>query len=398
MKKKILLFIIASLPYPTYSAPTLTGETWFDYAHLSKTAIADQEDLVRSRPSVMVNFFTPLGESQQKASLFNIDGSFYGYANFKEGESGKSEFRKLILNYKDDNNVLNLGMQNIGWSETFGVNIMDVVNPRDYSFYIFDDLHMSKIPVNLVNYQYFFNNFSLQLIYNPEARIDRLAQNSSLFDPYSKFHLPIEKPPAFRMFSDSEYGGKIRYLFSGGLDLGFIYYSHFNRNPVIYHDSASNKLHSHLEKVSSFGQTFSFVLEKLVFRGDYLYTPDTPYATNDLKFRYGDRHQAIFGGDYSTAEGFSFGVQLHMDTLFDHQWISAQIKNSFLQETFRPSFMVFSGFDNHDLWAKVEFSYFYSSTLQITPQYNFLSGKSGEGIFGEFTDKDYYQLMVKYLF
>jgi len=398
MKNKIITFLIFFLSNSIYAVPILTGEAMFDYAHLLKTSISDEKDLVRSRPSVMVNFLSPLSTNEKKSSSFDIDGSFYGYANLKEGESGKSEFRKLVINYKDDHHVVNLGLQNISWSETFGVNIMDVINPRDYAFYIFDDLNMSKIPVNLINYQYFYNNVSLQLIYNPEARIDRLAQSGSLFDPYAKFNIPIERSPAPETFSDSEYGGKIRYLFSGGLDLGFIYYSHFNRNPVIYLDPSLNKLHSHLEKVNSFGQTFSFVFKELVFRGDYLFTPGTPYSTNDMKFRYSDRHQAILGGDYSNAEGFSLGVQLHMDTLLDHQWISAQIKNSFFKESFRPSFMVFSGFDNKDLWARAELSYYYNSNLQITPQYNYLSGKNGEGVFGEFTDKDYYQLMVKYLF
>ncbi|OFZ51757.1 MAG: hypothetical protein A2381_18490 [Bdellovibrionales bacterium RIFOXYB1_FULL_37_110] len=399
MKKIILLFALFTfVTYQANSEPVLTGEAMFDYAHLSKTQISDEDDLIRSRPSVMANFSRSLGQGKERLSPFSIEGSFYGYANFKEGETGKSEFRKLILNYKGDHNVFNLGMQSISWSETFGVNIMDVVNPRDYSFYVFDDLNMSKIPVSIINYQYFYNDFSFQLIYNPEAKFDRLPGHGSLFDPYAKYNLPLEQTPSPKAFSDSEFGGRVRYLFSGGLDLGFIYYSHFNRNPAIYLDPALNKLHSHFEKVNSFGETFSLVVGELVLRGDYLYTPDTPYATNDLSFRYSDRHQAILGGDYSTANGFSFGVQLHMDTLFDHQWISAQLKNSFMGETFRPSLMIFSGLDNQDLWARAEFSYFYTSSFQIAPQYNYLAGKSGEGIFGEFTDKDYYQLMVKYLF
>ena len=70
----------------------------------------------------------------------------------------------VSMEFFSNNNSFQIGFLRYQFSETFGLQLLDVANPRDYSEFIFNDLAWSKRSVFGVNDTYKWNNFQVQLI------------------------------------------------------------------------------------------------------------------------------------------------------------------------------------------------------------------------------------------
>lgn len=180
------------------------------------------------------------------------------------------------LKYKSASWVLQTGYQDVGWGEAFGFNYADIVNPKDLRETFYTDYADSRLPLFLVNFKYFFEDGSLQLIYSPEPRFSR-ALPVDLFTrgvlPQTNIKTNLEDTPDF--FKKHEYGGKL----SGslwGVDASVFHFSYLDRDASYSLRSASltnvelDEVHS---RVNSTGVSIaSTIYDNFVFRTDVVYT------------------------------------------------------------------------------------------------------------------------------
>lgn len=242
---------------------------------------ADENFGVRSRAqleqeSKINSDFTLVNQLRFTYSTLYTDVS----SNPSEDSKNTREFYpgNNYLKYKSTSWVLQTGYQDIGWGEAFGFNYADIVNPKDLRETFYTDYSDSKLPLFLVNFKYFFENGSLQLIYSPEPRFSR-ALPVDLFTkgvlPQTKIKTNLEDTPDF--FKEHEYGGKLSTSF-WGVDASLFYFSYKDRDASYSLRSASltslelDEVHS---KIKTTGVSIaSTIYDNFVFRTDIVYTQD----------------------------------------------------------------------------------------------------------------------------
>lgn len=176
--------------------------------------------------------------------------------------------------------VIKTGYQEIAWGEAFGFNYADIVNPKDLKETFYSDYSKSRLPLFLVNFKYFFDEGSLQLIYSPEPRFSE-ALPVNLFTqetlPQTKIASSREKNLPF--FDYNEWGGKIsKSLFN--FDTSFYYYNFLDRDPHYILQSASLNLIALQEKHNRINTT-GFSLAKTLWE-DYVFRIDLVYTKNKI--------------------------------------------------------------------------------------------------------------------
>lgn len=182
------------------------------------------------------------------------------------------------LKYKSASWVLQTGYQDVGWGEAFGFNYADIVNPKDLRETFYTDYADSRLPLFLVNFKYFFENGSLQLIYSPEPRFSR-ALPVDLFTrgvlPQTNIKTNLEDTPDF--FKKHEYGGKLSTSF-WGIDASIFAFSYLDRDASYVLKSATltnvelDETHS---RVKTAGLSVASTLyDNFVFRTDVVHTQD----------------------------------------------------------------------------------------------------------------------------
>ena len=227
-------------------------------------------------------------ESKFNSNLVLVNQLRFTYSSLytdvsKNSSSDDKNTREFYLGdnyllYKSSSWVLQTGYQDVAWGEAFGFNYADIVNPKDLRETFYTDYSDSKLPLFLVNFKYFFENSSLQLIYSPEPRFSRALPvdlfTSSLL-PQANIKTNREETPDF--FEKHEYGGKISTSF-WEMDASLFYFSYLDRDASYTLKSASLstiELDESHSRINSTGLSLaSTIYDNFVFRTDVVYTQD----------------------------------------------------------------------------------------------------------------------------
>lgn len=334
---------------------------------------------------------------QKEYESFETKASFRAFTDVaSEYDQDRFDVRELYALKQTDNWTHKIGAQLISFSETFGVQILDIANPRDYTDFIINDLTWSKLPTWGVNSIYTKEGYSLQLIFVPLAAKDILPRKRSFFDFASEKGINYSDHVENReVFRDSEYGLRVGKLFDSGFDVNFLYYHHLNRTPVFHFEGA--RFETTYKAVNSIGGSFSYALDEVVFRGDTLYTFNDYSQDGDLRLLEGDRLQYIYGVDFSFVEDWTLGYQIQYRQLPSFYWSSVFIQHR-LSENWTAEFFTFTGMNNLDLWIQPKLSYRQGGLL-VSAQADLLDSDSGDpGIFGPYGKKDRFLTTVEYQF
>lgn len=182
------------------------------------------------------------------------------------------------LLFKSSSWVLQTGYQDVAWGEAFGFNYADIVNPKDLRETFYTDYSDAKLPLFLINFKYFFENSSLQLIYSPEPKFSRslpvdLFTDNLLTQTIIKTN--NEETPDF--FKKHEYGGKVSTSF-WEMDASLFYFSYLDRDASYKLKSAGPstiELDENHSRIKSTGLSLaSTIYDNFVFRTDVVYTQD----------------------------------------------------------------------------------------------------------------------------
>ncbi len=180
------------------------------------------------------------------------------------------------VKYKASSWVIQTGYQEVAWGEAFGFNYADIVNPKDLKETFYSDYSESRLPLFLVNFKYFFNDGSLQLIYSPEPKFSEpLPVNLFTRNVLQQTTVTTEKQNSPDFFDEHEYGGKISKSF-WGIDASVFYYNYLDRDANYVLTSASftsvNLAEAH-DRINSTGLSLATsIMENYVFRTDVVLT------------------------------------------------------------------------------------------------------------------------------
>jgi hypothetical protein len=226
----------------------------------------------------------------------------------------------LFIEFQRDFFRATAGMQQISWGESFGLPIVDVVNPVDLSEPIGSESQDYKIAVPVTGVEFIGGNFYLQGLYVPLARRSPIPEELN--------GIEVVKLPSFKVGEASEYGGRVGYLFPFGLDLKAFYYHHNSRLPRFELDLSSStqpRLIVAETTQNSYGFSISQPLDDVVIRADALFesgyltpaiTRTTPAAEAPFrKTAIADRVQVVGGADYTTSGGNMFGLQFQFENV-----------------------------------------------------------------------------------
>lgn len=341
----------------------------------------------------------------------------YADETFGESVSIRRKFKLRVFDYVSSNeeviidpldvsleiftnkNSFQIGFLRYRFSETFGLQLLDVANPRDYSEFIFNDLSWSKRSVFGMNDTFKIDNLQVQLMLTLWPNGDRLPYQDSAFDPTSSpVHYQggvVDRP----WFKDLEYGTRLKYLFENGLDLSLLYYHHFTRptfqdvkinGPLNVTTNSTDKL------VDSLGSSASFVYEEWVLRGDVLFTFDD-YVQKDLLSYDNENHfQSLFGID-RTFKNFLLGFQTQSDYTVSRHYFG--MRSEWTQFSWwKPSLMIYRNYKSADQWFQLK-SLFELESWKLEVTYdNIHGGKDKSDLFGFYRQNDRFLIDLSYTY
>lgn len=344
----------------------------------------------------------------------------YSEENIQEGISNRKKFKlrvfdpqssdeKPILDPLDismewftDKNSFQIGFLRYRFSETFGLQLLDVANPRDYSEFIFNDLSWSKRAVFGFNNTYRVNDIEIQGIFTAWSNGDRLPYKNSTFD-LTNGQLGYRGGVIHRpWFKNPEYGLRLKKLFSNGLDVSFLYFHHFVRptpsqlilNPFPPIPVGIKQLS---EQVNSFGGAASYVFGDWVFRGDALFTQKDivqRQLINIAKPESENHFQALLGVDRSY-EDFLIGFQTQSDFTLKRHFGGLRTEwNAF--EIWKPSLMYFRNYEFSDQWFQIKNSFFWNDFRADIVWDQFEGDQKNQSLFALFRNNDRILFDVNY--
>lgn len=295
----------------------------------------------------------------------------------------------VSVEFFTNNNSFQIGFLRYRFSETFGLQLLDVANPRDYSEFIFNDLSWSKRSVFSMNDTYKWNNFSVQLILTLWPNGDRLPYKGSAFDPtqgMTNYQGGVVDRPWFK---DMEYGTRLKYLMESGLDLSFLYYHHFSRptfQDIKFNSATDITTKNTHQMVDSLGASASYVISDWVLRADFLFTKDDLIQKNLLEYKQANHTQLLAGVD-RTYEDFLVGLQTQSDFTMDRHFFGLRAEWSKIS-WWTPAVMVFKNYSSTDQWFQFKNTFeLYSAKLSLSYD-NIQGGTGDDALFGFYRDND----------
>lgn len=303
------------------------------------------------------------------------------------------------LEFIKDRHSFQIGFLRYRFSETFGLQLLDVANPRDYSEFIFNDLSWSKRSVFGMNTTSKFDALQIQLILTLWPNGDRLPYQGSAFDPTTSAidyrGGVIDRP----WFKDLEYGTRLKYLFQNGFDLGVLYYHHFSR-PTFMEFSPTGPMSFKARPtdvlVDSLGTSGSYVKGDWVYRADILYTHQDLVIDGLTAFKKMNHTQSLVGVD-RTFDTFILGLQSQADYSVGRHFYGIRAEKSDW-EAFKPSVMFFQSYKENDQWLQLKTRMSRGDWRLDVAYDNIHGGGSPNQVFGLYRNNDRFLFDLQYIY
>ena len=288
-----------------------------------------------------------------------------------------------------------IGFVRYRFSETFGIQLLDIANPRDYSEFIFNELSWSKRSVFGVNHTHQFEDtdFEIQSILTLWPNGDRFPTRHNLFNPLPQSVVSFQGGIINRpWFKDLEYGVRLKKLFSNGLDLSLIYFHHFPRPSSLQlftKPEISNSIQTQFynKQVSSLGSAGSYIINDWVLRGDFLLTFKEPVTSLDVsnQKQVTKNHSQVLIGIDRTDDNFLYGLQTQHDFLLHRNFGGWRVEMTKF-EWWKPSLFCFGDYFEKQEWIQVK-NQFIVNALKLNLSMDFFNS-SQQGIFSPYKNLD----------
>lgn len=314
---------------------------------------------------------------------------------------------------------LRLGKQQVVWGQSFGLRVLDMVNPQDYREFILDDFVDARTPTWGVRGDALVGGTAIQLLFFPDFEPDVLADPESefAFDPTLKGLLPAplgnngavlapDRVPHDDDPSSWGYGFRVARTV-GDVDLALTYWDRLDTRGVFTRTlvptptagpaTAFDLYQRQFLRVRTVGFSFATTFGDFALWGEGGAGFGRGFATNDPRDRDGyvrrpDLEYAL-GLDWSGWEPLFANLQFIQLVVFDHtraievdphrEFLSLLLRFDLGGETLFPQLFVLYGVQETESMWRPSIEWRATDRLSVTLGADFFSGPR-EGFLGQF--------------
>lgn len=252
------------------------------------------------------------------------------YQDLEKGDPAEFELREANVEYRSENLIFRVGSQVVPWGEAFGSFYADILNPKDLREAGFGDLADLRNPVEMVNLKYIHNDWSLQFVYLPFYRANRLPRPGSDFFPRAISDqlkgLTIDfDQTANPEDENGDLGGRLQFQIKA-LDISFFGLNYIDRQPisVVGLIGPNNvKVRTRSVRQESYGMTSNWAGDSLVIRSELVRSMNRSFnilgttLVEPFGQIRGTQDTAVLGLDWPVRSGVLKNWQIGIQYSFD---------------------------------------------------------------------------------
>lgn len=286
--------------------------------------------------------------------------------------------KNLYLSWSEGSFQALAGYETITWGETFGLPVVDFVNPRDLRDPLWLDDEWTKLSVPLIDLVYSPDPFTLQVLFNPVPRLTRIADSWNGVKLESK-----DLNHDLSIMEKAEYGGRLG-IRVDSFDLNFITYTHWNRNPVFTIKSITPDvtLQTVNKKVTSYGISASYAGDYHVIRLDAAYNQSNLIQkwTTTWQAEEADTFLGVLGFDWTFENQLQLGVQYlesHIVEKPDTKVNAVGLRASMplFDDVLEPEVIWIRGLNSKDEWLQASLKTYIGYGFRLLLRYDSIEAK-----------------------
>lgn len=407
-----ILIVVAAIIAPSQC---VIADTEFGISLNNKWAYnTHSEHTQKFETTVEPQLDTTLGEDSQLTITGRLRHDTQNHIDIDQRSD--SELREFFIETEFGGAFITLGKQQIVWGKSDGLKVLDVVNPEDWREFILDDFESARIPLWSANIEIPINNFDLQLLWLPDQRYHRFADNRDAFRLTSPTRAP-QAPPGIAVdilpetkpdntIQDADWGMRLS-TFWKGWDLSVNYLYHYDDTPVLYRsltmtgNGALATIAPHFERSHLIGGSFSTAIDDITLRGELGYSTDKYISTNDVADIDGVMNTSdltyVLGLDWFGLDDTFISTQLFQSHLLDHHPgvireqtetnVTLLIRRDFLNETLTTEVLALRSLDLDDGLIRPKLTYQFNDEISLSLSGDIFYGNK-QGLFGQFDKQD----------
>jgi hypothetical protein len=303
-----------------------------------------------------------------------------------------------------------LGNQQIVWGEALGTFVADVVNARDYRWFILPEFSQMRIPEWAATAEYSAGESHVEAICIPVAEFDKLGLPGSEFPapvPLTPGFVPVSAPTVepSKRFENAEYGGRLSHTF-GGLDVSVFGLRTWDKTPALARtlSGGTETFYPEYRRLDVGGLTASKDFRGWVLHEEFVYNHGKYFSVIDPNSPDGlvqrDYADYLLALDHEWGDRLTTDLQVSQRAIFKYQsdifqqdrlrtTVSLDLAGSFDNGWIRPSCLVAVTPSKGKIWdtmVRPKLTWRASQRLSIAVGADLFFGPP-DGIFGEYADR-----------
>lgn len=402
-------FVIGVLLAQNIAYPQLDVRGFVDTYHAVR--VKDPQDYLSFRTRVRVE---TMAESDD-ASIF---ASFNAIKNHIIPSRDGFELREAYLQYAAESWDLRLGRQLIIWGKTDGVEITDLISPKDYTEFLAQDYDDIRMPVDALKFRYLRDQMTAEFVCVPVFQSAILPGDDSPWaldgEIPDDVEISYEDPLApEKKLKNSEIGGRLLFYLPG-VDLAFSSLYTWNKTPAmsqtLTEDSETKYLSIRPEhhRLTFVGFGFSVPYGPLVFRGESAFSTGRRFEPEDPDDGLFKKNalNSLLGVDWYPGSEWTLSAQFAHHFILDyderiydneHETLATlSVSKNLLRNTLTLSTFGYVGMNNRELFNRSSADYSLTDGLYLEAGIDLFLGN--EGVFGQYKDNTEVWLKAKYSF
>lgn len=315
---------------------------------------------------------------------------------------------------------LRVGRQHVVWGEMIGLFFADVVSAKDLREFVLRDFDQLRIPQWAARAEYFRGDFHGEVLWIPHLTYDEIGVPGAEFYPY-----PPPPPAGYGIVILDEnqphggawqaYGVRASYV-QAGWDTALFYYDSPDISPTFFRTVVGGAAPAYVyrpdhDRIRQWGATVSKDFDRVVFKGELIYTKDQWLSVVDPADEDGvvrqDHLDYIVGLEYSLAGSSRLNMQVFQRWYLDHVAILPQeeLESGYsLYATTRwptpsiePQLTYIQSINHQDWVLRPRVVWELNRNWRLSGGADLIGG-SKLGLFGRYEDKDRVYVEVRYMF
>lgn len=297
--------------------------------------------------SVKKSIFLDYTNVTKQNLKFKINGKYYYDViydikdNFSDQE--KNEFRhELELNeaYVDGkikkNLDFKLGRQVVAWGTSDNIRVVDIINPLDNRRPGLTDIENLRLPVNILKFDYFRNDWNISPLLILEQRFSKIPPLGSPF-------YPMNFEPNQEKYNDTTYGLKVSKNFHrGGVNL-YTARIYDDEGYMILYPTALTKH----EKINMLGSSENFTWGSWLFKNENAYFDGAKYTSvNNKNF---NRFDTLLGFEYFGYSDMTISYDSALRTIVNYNPQLTNEINPLYEKTYQNALRISKNFIHNTL-------------------------------------------------